>query len=239
MKNISINKYIKFRRFENLVTKILKIANLGLLKNSRETNFYLYEYQNYEEYKEIQTYFNKVKIDKVWADAQVLSTVVARIEKENFPAGGGGLCHGSRNGFEQQYLADALGEVVLGTDISDTALDFPNSVQWDFHDVNKEWIGKFNFIYTNSLDQSWQPEIALKVWVDQLRDGGLLFIEHTQFHGPQSANKMDPFGVTPHYLPYVVADWLGHKVSLEIIKETKSNYGYEVWLFVLKKIPLN
>jgi len=236
--NRNIKNYFILQRFENIITKILKPMNLGLYKNSHSTNFYLYKYKNYEEYKDIQVHFNKEKIHKIWADKQVLSAVAKRILMENFPAGGG-LCHGSRNGFEQQYLADALGEVVLGTDISDTALDFPNSVQWDFHDVNKEWIGKFNFIYTNSLDQSWQPEIALKVWVDQLRDGGLLFIEHTQFHGPQSANKMDPFGVTPHYLPYVVADWLGNKVSLEIIKETKSNYGYEVWLFVLKKISLN
>ena len=149
---------------------------------------------------------------------------------------GGGLCHGSRNGFEQNHLAEVLGVEVIGTDISETALNFPNTVQWDFHDVKKEWIGKFNFIYTNSLDQSWQPETALKVWMTQIGIGGLIFVEHTNFHGPQSSNKMDPFGVTPQYFPYLVADWLGHSVSLEIIKETKSNYGYEVWLFVLKKL---
>ncbi len=211
------------------------LLNLGLLRNSKATSFYLYKYKDYEEYKEIQTYFNKAKIDRIWADEQVLSTVAARIRVENFPEGGG-LCHGSRNGFEQAYLSKELGVEALGTDISDSALNFPNTVQWDFHDVNAEWIGKFNFIYTNSLDQSWQPEIALKVWVEQLRVGGLLFVEHTDSHGPQGASKMDPFGVTPQYFPYLVADWLGHDVALEIIKETKSNYGYEVWLFVLKKV---
>ena len=206
-----------------------------MLKNSQSTSFFLYKYKDYEEYRDIQIHFNKEKIYKVWADKQVLNAVAARIKKENF-LGGGGLCHGSRNGFEQNHLAEVLGVEVIGTDISETALNFPNTVQWDFHDVKKEWIGKFNFIYTNSLDQSWQPETALKVWMTQIGIGGLIFVEHTNFHGPQSSNKMDPFCVTPQYFPYLVADWLGHSVSLEIIKETKSNYGYEVWLFVLKKL---
>ena len=210
--------------------------NLGLLKNSQSTNFHLYKYKSYEEYRDIQINFNKEKIHKIWADEKVLSAVAKRVKFEFPEQGINGICHGSRNGFEQAYLAKKLRAEILGTDISDTALDFPNTVQWDFHDVNKEWIEKFNYIYTKSLDQSWQPDAALKVWVNQLRVGGLLFVEHTNFHGPQSANKMDPFGVTPQFFPYLVADWLGHKVSLEIIKETKSNYGYEVWLFVLKRL---
>jgi hypothetical protein len=236
MLNKSVQKYFLFQKFENAITKILKSINLGLLKSSPSTDFFLYKYKNYEEYKDIQIYFNKMKIDKTWADEQVLSAVAARVRRENLLSGqAGGICHGSRNGFEQRFLSHALGQEVIGTDISDTAEDFPNTWQWDFHDVKEEWIERFDFIYTNSLDQSWQPEIALNVWVDQLRKGGLLFIEHTNFHGPQSANKMDPFGVTPRYFPYLLAKWLGHKVSIEIIKETKLNYGHEVWLFVLKK----
>ena len=31
---------------------------------------------------------------------------------------------------------------IIGTDISTTALNFENSIQWDFHDQKEEWIGK-------------------------------------------------------------------------------------------------
>lgn len=63
--------------------------NLGLYKNSHSTNFHLYKYKNYQEYKDIQVHFNKEKIHKIWADKQVLSAVAKRILIENFPAGGG------------------------------------------------------------------------------------------------------------------------------------------------------
>ncbi|MDC2974967.1 hypothetical protein OAX47_02090 [Prochlorococcus sp. AH-736-K09] len=75
-----------------------------------------------------------------------------------------GLCHGSRNGFEQNYLNKLDKRMdVIGTDISDNASNFKKSVQWDFHKTKKEWINTFDFVYTNSLDQSWKPGEALKV----------------------------------------------------------------------------
>jgi hypothetical protein len=58
---------------------------------------------------------------------------------------------------------------------------------------------------------------------------------------------MDPFGVKPAYMPYVLAEWFGHRISIEIIKSVKSNMQevlqsansnmqMEVWLFVVKKL---
>lgn len=41
---------------------------------------------------------------------------------------------------------------IIGTDISDNALNFKNTIIHDFHDVKKEWISYFDFIYSNSLD---------------------------------------------------------------------------------------
>ena len=54
---------------------------------------------------------------------------------------------------------------VLGTDISDTAKNYENSIQWDFHDINDKWVNSQEFIYTNSLDQSWQPKLAVHTWL--------------------------------------------------------------------------
>jgi hypothetical protein len=81
--------------------------------------------------------------------------------------------------------------------------------------------------------------LALETWLKQLNDSGLVFIEHTESHGPQSASKMDPFGVKPVNMPYLLASWFGHSISIEIIETEKESYGIKVWLFVIKKTLQN
>ena len=49
-----------------------------------------------------------------------------------------GICHGSRNGFEQNFFNEKKdGFEVIGTDISDTAKDYKNSVVHDFHNEKR------------------------------------------------------------------------------------------------------
>ncbi|MEL6298352.1 MAG: hypothetical protein AAFQ45_07260 [Pseudomonadota bacterium] len=147
-----------------------------------------------------------------------------------------GICHGSRNGFEQNFISKIEDFKAVGTDISPTAKDYERSVEWDFHKANPDWIGKFDFVYTNSLDQSWNPRLALVTWLNQLNQDGVLVIEHTEAHGPSGASEMDPFGVRPHMMPYVLIDWFGAEVSLNIVESKKSNHeGMPVWLFFMRK----
>ena len=64
------------------------------------------------------------------------------------------------NGFEQNYLREFSNKInAIGTDISDTAKNYENSVQWDFHDINEDWEDANHFIYTNSLDQSGNQKL--------------------------------------------------------------------------------
>jgi hypothetical protein len=226
---------MKFRR--SVAKRLNWLASaFGLEVREKMPDFYLHKYASYEEYRATQIFHNKRKIDKVWADESTLSLVAERVRKE-FPGRTDlfALCHGTRNGFEQNFLAGKLTVDITGTDISETAKDYPLSVQWDFHDRNEAWVGRCDFIYTNSLDQSWKPDQAVGAWLDQLKQGGLLFIEHTMDHSPQGAGEMDPFGANPHYMPYLLSEWFGHRISIEVITSHKSNTGKQVWLFVLRK----
>lgn len=45
-------------------------------------------------------------------------------------------------------------------------------------------MGKFSFIYTNSLDQAFDPNRALDTWADQLTADGRIYLEHTMAHTP-------------------------------------------------------
>tara|TARA_Y100000589_G_scaffold260307_1_gene250213 strand:+ start:309 stop:482 length:174 start_codon:yes stop_codon:yes gene_type:complete len=46
---------------------------------------------------------------------------------------------------------------------------------------------------------------------------------------------MDPFGVRPTTMPYVLTMWFGSQISIEHSLEKKSNTGREAWLFVIRK----
>jgi|688.fasta_scaffold503018_1 hypothetical protein len=221
--------------------KILSRVNLALgyfgWKLQRDLpDYVLFEYEDYDEYRATQVKWNVIKLERVWADSQVLGVVTERVINSLGKDGLFGLCHGSRNGFEQGFLGERLGGTILGTDISETASQFPNSVVHDFHEVRADWLGKADFIYSNSLDQSWNPKEALKVWVEQLRIGGLLFIEMSEGHSPRHASKMDPFGVNPEYFAYLLTQWLGHRVSVEVLPAAKSNPPMQIWLYEIKRI---
>ena len=226
-------------KIKNLINNILFKLGYRISKTNNSNELVkLYKYKNYEEYKETQIFYNKQKINHVWADEFTLGKVASFI-KENIKKNEiKGICHGSRNGFEQSFFnKNILNSKVIGTDISETATDYENSVIWDFHKVKDEWINCYDFVYSNSLDQSFDPKTALTSWIGQINKSGYVIIEHTDQHSVLASGKMDPFGVEPNFFPYLLSEWFGHMVSLKIIKSIKPNKSNApVWLFVLKKL---
>ena len=205
--------------------------------NTTDQLFKIYKYKDYEEYKQTQIYYNKKKIDKIWADENTLK-IISNFIKENIQSEKiQGLCHGSRNGFEQKcFNKEISNSEVIGTDISETANNYENSIVHDFHIEKKEWIGNFDFVYSNSLDQSYDPEKALNVWLNQVKKNSYVIIEHSDQHGVIASGKMDPFGVEANYFPYLLTEWFGHKISLKIIRSVKKNKNdAPVFFFIIKK----
>lgn len=208
---------------------------IRIVRQRRDALVYLHDYSGgYDEYRDTQVFHNKRKLDKVWADEGTLGVVANHLET-TLGKVSLGVCHGARNGFEVTWLRDRLKADVIGTDISDTATQYPNMVVWDFHKENPEWAGKFDFVYTNSLDQAMRPDQALAAWAKQVRPGGLIYIEHTMAHSAQGASEMDPFGAHPMCMPYLFFKWgKGQYRLCDLIEGTaKTNNGKDVWLFVL------
>ena len=226
-------------KIKNLINSILFKLGYRISKTNNSNELVkLYKYKNYEEYKETQIFYNKQKINHVWADEFTLGKVASFIKQNIKKNEIKGICHGSRNGFEQSFFnKNILNSKVIGTDISETATDYENSVIWDFHKVKDEWINCYDFVYSNSLDQSFDPKTALTSWIGQINKSGYVIIEHTDQHSVLASGKMDPFGVEPNFFPYLLSEWFGHMVSLKIIKSIKPNKSNApVWLFVLKKL---
>jgi hypothetical protein len=168
--------------------------------------FKIHKYSSYEDYKLIQTEANKRKIDRVWVNEENVKHISDYILKScgniNY-----GLCHGTRRGYEQAWFSKYLNCEVIGTEISDTATDFPNTIMWDFHDMKEEWLSNVDFIYSNSFDHSYKPEECLNTWMSCLNKKGICILEHSSNHLPERCSEVDPFIATLEYMPYLIAKW--------------------------------
>lgn len=161
----------------------------------------LYKFKNYQEYKDIQIQGYNAKVNShSWVDTNSVGGLVNYIFNYN-PDVSFGLCHGTRRGVEQQAFIDYFKVVnkevkVIGTEIAkDAHKRFPNTIEWDFHNVKDEWINNTDFIYSNSFDHSYDPEKCLDAWMSCLNDKGICIIEWTTDDNNNS-RPMDPFAAS-------------------------------------------
>lgn len=196
-----------------LVTAVVERLGYEIVRKSpmvKRKGFELFQYAkpdgsfDYERYKQVQTAGNKEKIGQVWAIEENIAFLAGYIEKRLGPVKFG-LCHGTRQGKEQAWFKKYLKCDVLGTEISDTAEQFLDTIQWDFHDVKPEWIDAADFVYSNSFDHSYDPEKCLKTWMSCVKKGGLCILEHSEGH--ERATELDPFGADIALMPYMILTW--------------------------------
>lgn len=167
----------------------------------------LWKYESYDAYVQAQKNANIKKEKCIWVKKSTIEkihSVLSYIEVNNV------LCHGTRNGKELEYFSKSYPDAnVVGSEISDTATKYANTVQWDFHDKNPDWINTFDIVYSNSFDHSYDPEKCLSTWKEQLSETGVLVIEVQ----PQSKIKdSDPLSITIEGFEYLI-DSLGMKVE--------------------------
>jgi hypothetical protein len=189
---------------------------------------------DYDLYKSIQQEGNKRKIECNWADKENISYLCDIIRYASF-----GICHGTRRGLEQKWFSETLGCDVIGTEISDTASDFPRTIQWDFHVDNPDWHRKADFVYSNSLDHAYDPATALRNWMKCLNHRGVCIVEHSSMDEKNSA--LDPFGVYIEVLPYLIIQWGEGKFCVTDIHDVPRRYPkteYQKFLFIRNNAPL-
>ena len=194
-----------------------------------QKGYYLYSYINengeldLEQYRKVQSEGNKKKLERVWVKEKNIVNLANYIES-HMDAVSFGICHGTRRGMEQGWFADALECEVIGTEISDTATDFPNTIQWDFHDVKDEWLGRVDFIYSNSFDHSYDPEKCINAWMSCLKPGGVCIIEHSSAHDEKEASELDPFGASIINMPYLILKWSKGKFGVVDVVDSPDKY---------------
>lgn len=152
------------------------------------------ENDSYKEYVANQTKTNKIKINNKWVREENIIDIKNYCNKNKIIPKKI-LCHGTRNGIEMKYfLKHFPGTEITGTEISPTATQFPNTVQWDFHDINEEWIGQFDIVFTNSWDHSYDLKKATDSWRAQLTDRGIMILDWSDYSTSKPFNKSDCCG---------------------------------------------
>jgi hypothetical protein len=191
----------------------------------------LHSYKDYNEYRAAQIKANHDKIKNCWVRPETVDLICKKI-LEVCPGPKLGLCHGTRRGIEQALFKSYLKCEVIGTEISDTAEKFSDTIQWDFHIVKDEWVEACDFIYSNSLDHSYNPLGALEKWISCLTAQGLLVIEwvdlcrHNKRHPdgrPKKSTAVDPFAASTDEICDLITKAGGEVVEIKPIQYKKAS----------------
>ena len=179
----------------------------------------IYKYKNYSEYVNCQKEANSRKSANVWAVEENIKFLADYINK-NIEAKTG-LCHGTRGGYEQAWFRKYIsGCDVIGTEIGDASAKY--TMQWDFNQYHPDLENNFDFIYSNSFDHAFNPMETIKIWFEQLKSGGYIFLEYDkrQEHTGEiskSVNKTDPVSITIDELITLIPAWLDYKCKISVI----------------------
>jgi hypothetical protein len=148
-----------------------------------------------------------------------------------------GICHGTRRGAEQKWFRETLGGdmSVIGTEISETATQFPDTIQWDFHKVNEDWVGRADFVYSNSWDHSYDPKTAFGTWIDSLHQGGVLLLDWSAGHTPETVSVLDPFGIELVALQKMLDQEFADRGSVVAVRDSPDRSNLPISTVVFRK----
>jgi hypothetical protein len=154
----------------------------------------IYEYKDYDHYRDSQIEANKKKIKNSYVDKNSIKYLIDYYSNRFGRRANKILCHGTRRGLEQEYFKKFLGKDIdiLGTEISDNAKDYPNTIQWDFHKSQESWRSYYDIVYSNSFDHSYKPAECLDEWMSCINSEGICIIEYSPICDT-ILNKVDCF----------------------------------------------
>jgi len=149
--------------------------------------------ESYKSYRDSQIKTTSKKLSAIWISDEEIDLICDYVKHEKIDVKFG-ICHGARNGYEVKYFAEGLNADIIGTDISPVVTKIPLMEVWDFHDMKEEWRDAVDFIYSNSIDHSYDFNTALDTWMECLTRTGRCFIQWEK-EMSKPFNNVDCFGV--------------------------------------------
>lgn len=137
---------------------------------------------SYGDYKDIQV----SRASKKWGNRQTARDRIGHRFDQLFREAGDLLgdrqvigCMGIRNGMEYfEFKKRITGAEVYGVDLGDRVTEVgENCFQYDFNKLPDAWEGKFDLVFSNSLDHSYIVKDTITEWRRVLKLGGLLVLD--------------------------------------------------------------
>ena len=202
----------------------------------------IFDYKNYEEYVKAQVEGNQRKIKNSYVDPISLDKLVGVLFEKYNLSPSQILCHGTRRGLEQEYFINSFKsrgvEVqVTGTEISPTAVDYPNTIQWDFHDVKDEWVNAIDLIYSNSFDHSYKPIACLDAWMSCVSNKGKCVLEYS-YDCDTKSGPTDPFAATlDEYIEFISEKYVVDEIITNegLADKGLTHQGLRYYIIISKK----
>lgn len=199
----------------------------------------MYQYKSKADYLEAQIDATRRKKDKVWAREENIKAISSLLA-DKYKTFIRGICHGVRTGKEVEWFFEHLPYlcVVIGTEIGE--ISSPLVVMHDMTERKEEWVGYFDFVYSNSFDHAYPPDETFRVWMEQLKPGGTLILEYderNQHDGVKyrGANRMDPVSVKIEEMSILFTEWSDDIDSMKTIALPETNKGWNVAIWVEKR----
>jgi SAM-dependent methyltransferase len=185
----------------------------------------IYKYEGYHHYKTKQIAANVQKLHCQWVTNETVELLHKKVENVKTI-----LCHGVRNGGELRMFNEVFEpDHIVGTDISPTVVNLKDEFEvyeHDFHDELSNYVNHFDLVYTNSLDHSYAPRVALSTFNNQLRENGYLVVELMIGDNNRSC-EMDPLEISVDEYKELLKE-LNHKIIDEFIAEYKHGTSHIV-----------
>ncbi len=186
----------------------------------------IYEYEDYDDYVKWQIHTNKEKKGWRYVKKSTIDQIV-----DNSPFAATIICHGTRAAAEQTYFKERLPNAeIMGTEISDNAHEYPMTIQHDFNFQKPEWVGKYDIVYSNSIDHSIDPKATLTTWSEQLSPNGKMYIEYCELQSIPGGNKNDPLDATNEEIENLLIN-----IGMVITKKITDNVKGGGLVFVCEK----
>jgi len=189
----------------------------------------IWKYKDDKDYRENQYDANRAKLNKQWVQVWDIKMIAVCMSQMNMDIKSI-LCHGTRNGAELRFFETEYPRAkIIGTEIAPTASIFSNTIRHDFQKVHPKLIGKFNIVFSNSLDHSTNPLETLKVWRDQLIPNGksMLWIDIMFDSKVNVSSKWDPLQWDSRAEFESVCQEIGLLPTFKIIKNQSIDWSSE------------
>ena len=200
MNTAETNRTIAYLKSINKWAHITLPKNRDINPRTRRGDINLLTYKDYKAYHDEVCRFANVKKHVIFEDEETVNKLCNKIRARSPLPFQWGMVHGARNGKFTNWLFESLGIPIKATELSPAVSSMHSRTLeggWDFHEVQKGWLNRFDFIWSSSFFHSYDPYLCIQRWMSTVKrnaNGQCILLHHAYGSAPKAVERDIPFG---------------------------------------------